>query len=55
MHPSMLLAVPFNTVHAVLIVVIAILLICSAFFSASETAFSSMNLIRIRTMAENKV
>lgn len=34
---------------------IAFLLVCSAFFSASETALSSMNLIRIRTMAENKV
>lgn len=54
-HPSTLLAVPFNTVHGILIAVIVMLLICSAFFSASETAFSSMNLIRIRTMAENKV
>lgn len=54
MHPSMLLAT-FTTVHAVLIAVIVFLLICSAFFSASETAFNSMNLIRIRTMAENKV
>lgn len=54
MHPSMLLAT-FTTVHAVLIAVIVVLLICSAFFSASETAFNSMNLIRIRTMAENKV
>lgn len=51
----MLLAVSFNTVHAALIAVIIVLLILSAFFSASETAFSSMNLIRIRTMAENKV
>ena len=51
----MLLAVSFNTVHAALIAVIIVLLILSAFFSASETAFSSMNLIRIRSMAENKV
>ena len=55
MDPSMLLAAQFNTLHGVLIAVIAILLICSAFFSASEMAFSSMNLIRIRSMAENKV
>jgi len=55
MHPSMLLAVQFNTMHVVMIVAIAVLLVCSAFFSASETAFNTMNLIRIRTMAENKV
>ena len=54
MHPSMLLA-SFTTVHAALIAVIVFLLLCSAFFSASETAFNSMNLIRMRTMAENKV
>lgn len=51
----MLLATSFNSMHAVIIVVIVLLLICSAFFSASETAFSSINLIRVRTMAENKV
>lgn len=55
MHPCMLLAIAFNATHGVLIGVIVLLLIFSAFFSASETAFSSMNLIRIRTMAENKV
>lgn len=54
-HPSMLLAASFTTVHAALIAAIAVLLVLSAFFSASETALSSMNLIRIRTMAENKV
>lgn len=51
----MLLASQFNYVHGILIFAIVILLSCSAFFSASETAFNSMNLIRIRTMAENKV
>ncbi len=55
MHPSMLLAKTFEMTHGILIFVIAILLICSAFFSAAETAFSSMNVIRIRSMAENKV
>ncbi|MBE7075960.1 MAG: HlyC/CorC family transporter [Clostridiales bacterium] len=55
MHPSMLLASQFNTMHAVIIAVIAVLLVCSAFFSASETAFNTMNMIRIRSMAENKV
>lgn len=54
-HPSMLLATQFGSVHGILIAVIVVLLIISAFFSASEMAFSSMNLIRIRTMAENKV
>lgn len=51
----MLLATQFNYIHAILIVAIVFLLICSAFFSACETAFNSMNLIRIRSMAENKV
>lgn len=54
-HPSLLLAAQFTSVHGLLIAAIFILLICSAFFSASETAFSSMNAIRIRSMAENKV
>ena len=53
-HPSMLLAASFTTVHAALIAAIAVLLVLSAFFSFFETALSSMNLIRIRTMAENK-
>lgn len=51
----MLLATQFTSVHAVLIVAIVILLLCSSFFSASETAFSFMNVLRIRSMAENKV
>ena len=54
-HPSMLLAAQFTSVHAVLIAAIFVLLLCSSFFSASETAFSFMNVIRIRSMAENKV
>lgn len=55
MHPSLLLATQFNYTHGILIFAIVLLLICSAFFSAAETAFSSMSLIRVRTMAENKV
>ncbi len=54
-HPSMLLATSFNYTHAIILVAIVFLLACSAFFSASETALSSMSLLRIRTMAENKV
>ncbi len=55
MHPSTLLAAQFNYVHGILIFAIVLLLTFSAFFSASETAFNSMNPIRVRTMAENKV
>lgn len=51
----MLLATSFNYVHAILIVAIVFLLMCSAFFSSCETAFNTMNLMRIRAMAENKV
>ncbi len=44
-----------NRVNPVLYIVIALLIVLSAFFSASETAYSSSNIIRIRNMAdENK-
>ena len=33
---------------------IIILVICSAYFSASETAFSTLNIMRIRTYAQDK-
>lgn len=36
-----------------MIVAIVILLICSAYFSATETAFTSLNSIRMKTWAEN--
>ena len=36
-----------------LVIVILVMLICSAFFSASETAFTSLNRIRIKNAAEN--
>jgi CBS domain containing-hemolysin-like protein len=35
------------------IVVLALLILCSSYFSATETAFSSMNRIRMKTMAEH--
>lgn len=35
------------------IISIGILVLCSAYFSATETAFSSLNRIRIKNMAEN--
>ncbi len=34
------------------IVIIAILIMCSAYFSATETAFSSLNKTKLKTMAE---
>ena len=34
------------------IIILACLILCSAYFSATETAFSSMNRIRMKTMAE---
>lgn len=36
-----------------MIVAVVILVICSAFFSATETAFTSLNNIRMKTWAEN--
>ena len=41
------------TVPPVLWVIFAILLILSAFFSASETAYSSANIVRLTNYAEN--
>ncbi len=35
------------------IILLACLILCSAYFSATETAFSSMNRIRMKTMAED--
>lgn len=35
------------------ILIIAILVICSSFFSASETAFTGLNKIRLKTMADD--
>ena len=37
----------------ILIVVIAILIIMSAYFSATETAFSSLNKIKLKNLAAN--
>ena len=43
------------TANIVLIVSIILLLFCSAFFSGSETAFTTVSNLRFRTLAENKV
>lgn len=45
----------FGMTDAIFMVAIVLLLILSAFFSASETAFSSVNTLRVRTLAEEKV
>ncbi|MBR1890090.1 MAG: HlyC/CorC family transporter [Clostridia bacterium] len=54
-HPSLLLGAQFTYIHGILIALIVLLLVSSGFFSMTETAFSSMNVIRVRSMAENKV
>ena len=35
------------------IVIIALLIVCSAFFSMSETAFTSSNQVRLKKMAKD--
>ena len=53
---SLLLSAQFFTVTNILTIIgIILLLIFSAFFSASEIAFSSSSNIRIRTLAEEKI
>ena len=43
------------TTNIVLLISIVLLLFCSAFFSGSETAFTTVSNLRFRTLAENKV
>lgn len=50
-----LLSVNFSATDAVSIVLIAVLIILSALFSASEMAFSSVNTIKVKSMAEERV
>lgn len=50
---SMMLATNMSTSIA-LIVVVVFLLCCSAFFSGSETAFTTVSNLRLRNLAENK-
>ena len=45
----------FATADVFLVVALVMLLVLSAFFSASETAFSSVNTLRIKQHAEDKV
>lgn len=53
--PNLLLGINFTIADGLLIVVLVILLSLSAFFSSSETAFSTANLIRMRNNVEEKV
>ena len=56
MEPLPFLGAISNTVKVdiILSVVVIFLLICSAFFSSAETSFSSVNLLRMKTYAEEK-
>ena len=54
--PSMqLCAVKIGGVSIWLYVVSVFLLLCSAYFSGSETAFTTVNQIRLKSLADNKV
>lgn len=53
--PVALMCVKFQTVDALLILALVLLIMCSAFFSASETAFLTSNAIRIKNYANDKV
>jgi len=55
-YPShLLLAKSFGVTDGIFIVAIVLLVMLSAFFSASETAFSSVNTLHIKSFAEQKV
>lgn len=51
---SLLLSKPFEVSDAIAIFFVVILIILSAFFSATETAFSSVNTLHIRTYVDEK-
>jgi len=54
--PSMqLCAIQLGGVNIWLYIVCIFLLLCSAFFSASETAFTTVNQIRLKSFADSKV
>lgn len=53
--PSLILASTFSATDGFMIVAIIFLLICSSFFSSSETAFSTVNALRIKNYADEKV
>ena len=53
--PAALLCVKFQSVDAIMLIALAVLIMCSAFFSSSETAFSTANSIRMKNYANDKV
>ena len=55
MIENLLLAAKFETSDAFSLVAIILLVAMSAFFSASETSFSTVNTVRIKAFAEDKV
>ena len=52
---SLICANSFNVTDGFTIVAIILLLLCSSFFSSSETAFSTANALRIKNYADEKV
>lgn len=55
--PSSLLGAKIFTgnINYILLLVIVVLLVCSAFFSSAETAYSTANMLRMKSNAEDKV
>lgn len=53
--PNLLLKINFTMTDGLLIVALIIFLSLSAFFSASETAFSTANMIRMRNNVDEKI
>lgn len=52
-----MLAVNFSkqtTLIIIFIIALALLIMCSAFFSSSETAYSTVNIIRLKSLVEDK-
>ena len=54
-YPLSFICSNFGITDGFTIFAIVLLLCCSAFFSASETAFSTANLLRIKSYADEKV
>ena len=54
-YPLCLICAKFNFADGLTVFAIALLLLCSSFFSASETAFSTANALRIKNYADEKV
>lgn len=54
-NPAALLCAKFQTTDALMLILLAFLIVCSAFFSSSETAYSTSNTVRIKNYANDKV